>query len=145
MRASTAQIDKIDHFLLKNDAVRLSNGLKEYVNHLQRRAILGWGYWASNFNRSWLRCFGWLLLWYVGTTVLACSWVSPPLDAGDVGSIVARPLHDVPFLAKAIEEHLPEGWAGIPKATKVWINFIGFVQTAVTGMLTFSLVRSLRR
>ena len=145
VRASTAQIDKIDHFLLKNDAVRLSNGIREYAGHVQRRAILGWGYWISNFNRSWLRCSGWLLVWYAGTTVLACGMVSPPLDPGDVASIVARPLHEVPFLAKAIEVHLPQGWTCISTATKVGISVIGIVQTAVTGMLTFSLVRSLRR
>ena len=145
MRASTAQIDKVDHFLLKNDAVSLSNGIKEYAGHLQRRAILGWGYWVSNFNRSWLRCLGWLGLWYFGTTVLACWMVYPPLEWSDVTRIAFRPLHEVPFLAKTIEEHLPQGWTCIPTATKVGISVIGLFQAAVTGMLTFSLVRSLRR
>ena len=145
VRASTAQIDKIDHFLLKNDAVRLSNGIKEYAGHLQRRAILGWGYWVSNFNRSWLRCLTWLIGWYAATTVLACWMVWPPLEAGDVASIVARPLHEVPFVAKSIQEQLPDEWELVPMGTKVWISLIGLVQTAVTGMLTFSLVRSLRR
>ena len=145
VRASTAQIDKIDHFLLKNDAVRLSNGFTEYAGHLQRRAILGWGYWVSNFNRSWLRCLTLLFGWYAGTSVLACWWVSPPLEADDVWSIVVRPLHDLPFLAKAIQEQLPQEWASVATCTKVMVSLIGLVQTTVTGMLTFSLVRSLRR
>ena len=145
VRASTAQIDKIDHFLLKNDAVRLSNGIKEYAGHFQRRAILGWGYWISNFNRSWLRCLTWLLAWYATTTMVACWMVWPLLEAGDVWSIVARPLHDVPFLAKVIQEHLPDQWGSVATSTKVVISLIGLVQTVVTGMLTFSLVRSLRR
>ena len=145
VRASTAQIDKIDHFLLKNDAVKLSDGIREYAGHFQRRTILGWGYWISNFNRSWGRCLGWLMVWYAGTTVLACCMAWPPLDSSDVASIVVRPLHQVPFLAKAIEEHLPQGWTSIPTTTKVGISLVGLVQTAVTGMLTFSLVRSLRR
>ena len=145
VRASMAQIDKIDHFLLKNDPVKLSSGVRGYFGHLQRRAILGWGYWISNFNRSWGRCLGWLILWYFGTTVLACWLVSPPLELRDVAAIVVRPLHQVPFLARAIEEHLPQGWNSISTANKVGISFIGLVQAAVTGMLTFSLVRSLRR
>ena len=77
--------------------------------------------------------------------MLACWWVSPPLEADDVWSIVVRPLHDVPFLAKAIQEQLPQEWASVATCTKMMVSLIGLVQTTVTGMLTFSLVRSLRR
>ena len=145
VRASAAQVDRFDHFLLKNDAVRLSNGLKEYVGHLQRRAILGWGHRVSNFNRSWLRCFVWLLAWYIGTTVLACLIVRPPLEWSEIFEIGARPLHEVPFLAKAIQGHLAENWGCVPTHAKVSIGLVGLVQATVTGMLTYSLVRSLRR
>ena len=71
--------------------------------------------------------------------------VWPQLDSADVASILARPLHEVPFLAKSIEEHLPQGWDCVQTTTKVGISVIGVLQAAVTGMLIFSLVRSLRR
>ena len=100
VRASTTQIDKIEHFLLTNDSVRLSNGLRRFADHLQRRAILEWGYRISNFNRSWLRCFGWLLLWHLGTSMLACWMVWPPLESNDVVSIPHAALAPNPLPGK---------------------------------------------
>ena len=145
VRASAAQIDRIEHFLLKDDPVSLANGVRSYTDHLQRRLILGCGYWVSNFNRSWARCLAWLVVWYAGTTFAACCFVWSNLEYSDIVSILTRPLHDVPFLARTIEDHLPGAWPSVATSAKAWINTLGLVQSAVTGLLSFSLIRSLRR
>ena len=145
VRASAAQIDRIEYFLLQDDPVTLSNGVRSYTDHLQRRLILGWGYWVSNFNRSWARCLAWLAVWYAGTTLVACCLVWPHLESGDIVSILTRPLHQVPFLARTIEDHLPGAWDSVATSAKAWVSTVGLVQSGVTGLLSFSLIRSLRR
>ena len=43
LRASTAQIQRIEHFLIKEDTAAISGGVGLIVDHWQRRAVLAWG------------------------------------------------------------------------------------------------------
>ena len=76
---------------------------------------------------------------------MACGAVWPLLDADAVVSVVTRPLHQVPFLAKTVQEHVGGAWESVPTGAQAWVNVVGLVQSAVTALLSFSLIRSLRR
>ena len=145
LRSSTAQIDRVEHFLIKQDPVAISDGVRPFVDHWQRRMILGWEFLCSNFNRSWARCVLFFVAFYLLTNLLAYIPVAQQLGWIEFWSVVFRPVQRIPFLAQTIEELYSGPWMSIPTASRVWVNAIGLLQSMVGALFTFSLVRSLRR
>ena len=144
-RASTAQIDRIEHFLIWQDRITHTRGVGPFIDHWQRRFVLSWGYWVSDFNRSWLRCLGWLVLLHLLLGFVACLLLWQHLDGSGIVEIVFRPLHRIPFLVQAAEDYLGrDAWKVVATGSKISLHLIGIASSVLTGLFTFSLIKSLR-
>ena len=109
VRASTAQIDKIDHFLLKNDAVRWSRRGERIrrtpatAGH-SRMGVLGLE--LQPLVASMSDCASRVV--HRNDSIGVRDGVDSAGSRAMYGPSSSDPLHDVPFLAKTIQEHLPE-------------------------------------
>ena len=143
LRSSTAQIERIELFLARQDSAATLNELGQKVDHWQRRIVLEWGWFCSNFHRSWLRCVGVFLGFYFISNVFICG-IIPQCMGAEFWEVAFRPIPKIPFLVETIETLDSSKETSLTIGTKVWVGVTGILQTIFAGMCTFSLVKSLK-
>ena len=137
-------LDRVEYHLVKTQNISITDGLGNWVQYWQDRALYGWRRLSTDFYRSWLRPLFLLISGYVVLNALPLLFIDS-FTFRDWSEFTLRAIHKIPFYTDSLRGILDARYEDIALWQRNLLRLTGIIQATWIGLCSFVLFKSIKR
>ena len=137
-------LDRIEYSLIRDQGIRLRDGMFVWLGYWQDRALHAWRRYTSDFYRSWARPLVMIVFGYLALN--AVPWfVVDGFTVSDYVSFSLRPINKIPFYTDGLSDIYESQYPCLSYYSKNVLSLAGITQTLWLAVWGIALRKAIAR